>query len=46
MEITQRSKKKEFKKKKQNIRDLWEIIRHSNIHITEVIKREDGGKGA
>ena len=35
-----------MQKKKQNLRDLWNIINHADIYLEGVTKEEEKGKGA
>ena len=44
VKITQAGQKKE-KKTKMNLRQLWDNLRHTNIHIIEVLEGEQRKKG-
>ena len=39
-------KERRMQKKKQNLRDLWNIINHADIYLEGVTKEEEKGKGA
>ena len=45
VKITQAGQKKEKKKTKMNLRQLWDNIRHTSLHITEVLEGEQRKKG-
>ena len=47
MEISEAERKKEkrIKRNEDNLRDLWDNVKHPNILITEVPEEEDKKKG-
>ena len=46
MEINEAERKKEKRiKRNDNIRDLWDNVKHTNIQITGVPEKEDKKKG-
>ena len=44
LEITQAKQKKEILKNESSVRDLWDNIRHTDIHIMEVSEGEEREK--
>ena len=44
LEITQDKQKKEIVKNESSVRDLWDNIKHTNIHIIEVSEGEERKK--
>ena len=43
--MKQRKKEKRIKRNEDNLRDLWDNVKHPNILITEVPEEEDKNKG-
>ena len=41
----ERKKEKRIKRNEDNLRDLWDIVKHAYIQITEVPEEEDKKKG-
>ena len=46
VKITDAEQKKIMKRNEDSLRDLWENIKHTNIHIIGVPEREERDKGA